>query len=95
MVADRLPPVNPNGTASLSPTTTRTCSNGTPNSSAAICARVVWWLCPCGIWPVNKVTTPSSASHRRMCSRPIGPLGAPGERGPGAPSMKVARPMPR
>src|SRR6266480_3278890 len=36
MVADRLPPVSPNGTTSLSPTTTRTCSNGTPNSSAAI-----------------------------------------------------------
>ena len=53
MVADRLPPVNPNGTASLSPTTTRTCSNGTPNSSAAIWARVVWWLWPWGIWPVN------------------------------------------
>src|SRR5579863_1701051 len=41
IVADRLPPVSPNGTTALSPTTTRTWENGTPNSSAAICASVV------------------------------------------------------
>ena len=75
MVADRLPPVSPNGTTSVSPTTTRTCSNGTPNSSAAIWARVVWWLWPCGIWPVNSTTMPSSSSRRRIDSMPIGPLG--------------------
>jgi hypothetical protein len=95
MVADRLPPVSPNGTTSLSPTTTRTCSNGTPNSSAAIWASVVWWLWPCGIWPVNSTTMPSSSSRRRMDSRPMGPLGPSGERGPGAASMNVATPMPR
>ena len=95
MVADRLPPVSPNGTTSESPTTTRTCSNGTPNSSAAICASVVWWLWPCGIWPVNSTTMPSSSSRSRMDSMPIGPLGPPGSRGPGAASMNVATPIPR
>ena len=77
MVADRLPPVSPNGTTSLSPTTTRTCSNGTPNSSAAIWARVVWWLWPCGIWPVNSATMPSSVepeAHGLKAHGSAGPL---------------------
>jgi hypothetical protein len=95
MVADRLPPVSPKGTASLSPMTTRTCSNGTPNSSAAIWASVVWWPCPWGIWPVNSITMPSSASRSRMDSWPSPPPEPSGARGPGAASMKVATPIPR
>ena len=40
---------SPSARLSLSPTTTRTCSNGTPTSSAAIWANVVSWPWPCGI----------------------------------------------
>ena len=91
MVADRLPPVSPNGTTSLSPTTTRTCSNGTPNSSAAIWARVVWWPWPCGIWPVKRrCRLPRAGGAWTPCPAGVGAL-----RGPGAASMKVATPMPR
>ena len=84
MVADRLPPVSPNGTTSLSPTTTRTCSNGTPNSSAAIWARVVWWLWPCGIWPVNSATMPSSLqpqAHGLSAQGAVGPSASAGRSG--------------
>ncbi len=53
MVAARLPPVKPGGTRLVSPTTTRTCSKGTPIWSATIWAKVVWWLWPWGICPVK------------------------------------------
>ena len=43
----------------------------------------------------QQVTMPSSASRRRMDSRPIAPPEPSGARGPGAASMKVATPMPR
>ena len=72
------------GPTSLSPTTTRTCSNGTPNSSAAIWARVVSWPCPCGIWPVKSdhgAVVGEPQPHLLLAQRPLGALGRPRARG--------------
>ena len=95
MVADRLPPVNPNGT-----------DVAVPDDDADLLERhaelVGGDLRERGLvaLPVRHLAGEQRqdavlASRRRMYSRPIGPLGPPGERGPGAASMKVARPMPR
>ena len=67
----------------MSPTTTLTCSNGTPTSSAAIWANVVSWPWPCGICDVNTDTMPSGSSRMRICSGPIIAAAAALVRGPG------------
>ena len=44
----------------VSPVVTRTCSIGTPSSSAAIWAKIVWWPWPWVARPVATVTVPST-----------------------------------
>ncbi len=79
----------------VSPCITRTCSNGTPISSAAIWASVVSWLWPCGAWAVITSRWPSDSSLTLACSPPNIPPPMRISGGPGAASMNVAKPMPR
>ena len=57
----------------VSPKRSRTCSIGTPSSSAATWASVVSWPCPCGICWVNTETVPSASSTERAGSPAMSP----------------------
>ena len=74
-------PTRLNGVTWVSPATMRTRSSGTPSSSAASCASVVWWPWPWGDWLVKTVSEPSGS--RRAVARCRAPGAAP------APSARV------
>ena len=59
-----------NGVTWVSPLTMRTPASGTPNSSAASCASVVWWPWPCGVVPATTVTFPVALMRTVAASHP-------------------------
>ena len=61
----------PNGVASVSPSTTRTLSIGTPSSPAASCAIVVSSPCPCEVTPASTVTAPEGSIRTVTPSWPV------------------------
>ena len=72
-VCERLPKVPmPCFTTAVSPWWTVTWSNGTPNWSASICAKVVSLPCPCGETPVVALIRPSRSTVTCECSQPPG-----------------------
>ena len=67
----RLPKVpTPVATTLVSPWRTTMSSIGTPNSSAASCAKLVSWPCPCGDEPVSTVTLPLASTRTVPLSQP-------------------------
>ena len=54
----------------VSPCSTTTSSMGTPSRSAAICAKLVSWPCPCGVAPVITVTLPEISMRTQPHSQP-------------------------
>ena len=70
---ERLPNVPmPCFTTAVSPWWIVTCSSGTPNWSASICAKVVSLPCPCGETPVVALIRPSRSTVTCACSQPPG-----------------------
>ena len=59
----------------VSPVVTVIESNGTPSSSATICASIVWCPCPCEVSPVDTTTLPSVST--RMWPPSYGPTPVP------------------
>ena len=88
----------PNGTASVSPSTTSTSSGASPSTSAATWARLVAWPCPVLIVPEKTVALPSAWTTTRALSwparrKPTEPI--PIEGPTPELSEKVATPIPR
>src|SRR5207237_10390443 len=59
----------------VSPVTTVTSRGSHPSASAAICANVVWWPCPCVVRPVATYTLPLGST--RTCAPSYGPVPVP------------------
>src|SRR2546430_2747820 len=59
----------------VSPVTTVTSRGSHPSASAAICANVVWWPCPCVVRPVATYTLPLGST--RTCAPSYGPMPVP------------------
>ena len=60
----------PSGASDVSPYTTSTPSIDTPSSSATIWAKVVTWLCPCGVVPAATTTFPVGRTRMEAASHP-------------------------